>query len=100
MSPLVTRLRIACGTTVPVNPQAFMDRFGEKLRAIRVSRGMTQKDLASRLGYQTHSYISMVEKGERLPTALLALRVSRAFGITTDSVLKDELEASGGNVEG
>ena len=99
MSPLVTCLRIACRTSVPVNPKALMDRFGEKLQAIRVSRGMTQKDLASRLGYKTHSYISMVEKGERLPTALLALRVSRAFGVTTDAMLKDEMEVGAGSSE-
>lgn len=53
---------------------------------------MTQQDLAGRLGYKTHSYISMVEKGERDPTALLAVRVSRAFGVSTDALLKDEFD--------
>lgn len=69
-----------------------MDRFGEKLRRLRTGRGMTLKDLAVRLGYKTHGYLSEVESGKKMPTATLALKVSNVFGVTTDQLLKDELE--------
>ena len=53
---------------------------------------MTLKDLASRLGYSTHGYLSEVESGKKMPTATLALKVSRLFNVTTDQLLKDDLE--------
>lgn len=69
-----------------------MDRFGEKLRALRLRRGLTLDQLATALGYRTHSYLSEVESGKKRPTAELALKVSRYFGVTTDVLLKDEVE--------
>ena len=72
-----------------------MDRFGEKLRALRQSRGMTLKDLAGRLGYQSHGHLSRIETGQEVPTALLVLKVSRTFGVSCDALMKDELELPG-----
>ncbi len=66
-------------------------RFGEKLRQLRIQRGLTLKELADALGYKTHAYISELESGKKLPTAGLALRVARYFGVTIDELLKDEL---------
>lgn len=73
-----------------------MDRFGEKLRALRMGKRLTQKQLATRLGYQTHSHIAALESGKKEPTALLVLKVARTFGVTTDELLKDELEVIAG----
>ena len=67
-------------------------RFGEKLRALRVQRQMTLKELALTLGHSAHGYLSELECGKKLPTAEFVLRVARYFDITTDSLLKDELE--------
>ncbi len=69
-----------------------MDRFCEKLRALRTSRRLTLADLAARLGYRTHSYLSEVESGKKAPTVELVLKAAREFGVTTDELLKDELE--------
>lgn len=71
-----------------------MDRFGEKVRALRSQRGLTLRDLASKLGYQTHSYLSEVESGKKMPTAELVLKIARTFDVTTDELLKDELDLS------
>ena len=69
-----------------------MDRFGEKLRALRLRKGLTLEQLASALGYRTHSYLSEIESGKKKPTADLVLKVAIHFGVTTDSLLRDEIE--------
>lgn len=69
-----------------------MNRFGEKLRALRQSRGMTLLDLAGRLGYRSHGHLSRIETGQETPTADLVLKVSRSFGVTCDALMKDEQE--------
>ena len=69
-----------------------MDRFGEKLRAIRHARKMTLKDLALRLGYKSHGHLSRVETGQEPPSAALILKVARTFGVSCDALMKDELE--------
>lgn len=66
-------------------------RFGEKLRQLRVQQGLTLKEMAEALGYRTHAYISELESGRKLPTAVLVLKVARFFNVTTDELLKDEL---------
>ena len=67
-------------------------RFGEKLRALRVRRGMTLKEVANELGLTAHGYISELEAGKKMPTAEFVLNVARLFQVTTDELLKDELE--------
>lgn len=70
----------------------MMQRFGEKLRTLRVRRQMTLKGLAQTLGMTSHSYISELESGKKKPTAEFALGVARLFNVTTDELLKDELD--------
>lgn len=70
------------------NPQ----RFGQKLKSLRNQHKMTQTNLAEKLGYLSHSYLSDIEKGKKVPTVELVLSVSRLFDVSTDQLLKDELE--------
>jgi len=69
-----------------------MRNFGSKLRRLRKSKGITLKELAHDLGYSTHSYLSEVESGRKIPTAGLILKVSRYFDVPTDILMKDEYE--------
>ena len=69
-----------------------MQRFGEKLRALRTRGGMTLKELALALGLNAHGYISELESGKKKPTAEFVLNVARLFNVTTDQLLKDELD--------
>jgi transcriptional regulator with XRE-family HTH domain len=72
-----------------------MQRFGEKLRTLRTGRQMTLKELASALGLTAHGYISEMEAGKKKPTADFVLKVARYFKVTTDQLLKDELDIEG-----
>ena len=69
-----------------------MERFGEKLRRLRTAHELTLQQLAAELGYATHAYISELESGKKIPTAALVLKVARRFDVSTDVLLKDELD--------
>lgn len=72
-----------------------IDRFGEKLHKLRTAEGMTLKDLAQALGHAAHGYISELEAGKKIPTVEFVLGVALLFDVTTDVLLKDELDLSG-----
>jgi transcriptional regulator with XRE-family HTH domain len=69
-----------------------MEKFGEKLRALRIRNGLTLKDLASALGLNAHGYLSELECGKKKPTIEFTLKVADYFDITTDELLRDEIE--------
>lgn len=71
-----------------------MQRFGEKLRALRTQRGMTVRELAVALGYavNSNSYISEIETGKRTPKIEFVLKVAQFFGVSTDQLVRDDLE--------
>ncbi|HEX8228105.1 MAG TPA: helix-turn-helix transcriptional regulator [Chloroflexia bacterium] len=71
-----------------------MNRFGEKLRTLRTKNGMTLKELARALGHTAHGHISELEAGKKVPTVQFVLNVSYLFGVTTDELLKDDIEIS------
>ena len=72
-----------------------MKRFGEKLRLLRTTKGITLKELAHSFGLTAHGYISEIEAGKKKPTTEFVLKVARYFKVTTDELLKDELEIGG-----
>ena len=74
-------------------------RFGEKLRALRNGRDLTLIQLARHLGYKTHSHLSDIETGKKSPTVALVLGVARFFSVTTDVLLRDELDVEDQQIE-
>ena len=68
-----------------------MQRLGEKLRALRQRRGMTQQQLADELGF-SHVYAHYLESGKKRPHAELLLKLSYLFEVPADVLIKDELE--------
>lgn len=74
-------------------------RFGEKLRELRMTNKIPMTDLAAQLGYMSHGYISEIENGKKQPTVEFVLKVAHLFQVSTDQLLKDELEVST-NTEG
>jgi transcriptional regulator with XRE-family HTH domain len=68
-----------------------MERFGEKLRALRTRKGWSMADLAPRLEV-TRAYIGRMERGEKIPNAAMILRIANTFDVSIDLLMKDELE--------
>jgi len=73
--------------------------FGQKLRQLRIEKGLTQQQLAERLGYVTNSYVSDVEKGHFIPSREKLKKIARALGVPfkvlDDMLLESRLESLG-----
>ena len=73
--------------------------FGQKLRQLRIQKGLTQQQLAERLGYKTNSYISDVESGHFIPSREKLKKIAKALGVPfrvlDDMLLESRLEALG-----
>jgi transcriptional regulator with XRE-family HTH domain len=53
---------------------------------------MTIMELADAIGYAAYSHISEIETGKREPSLRFALKISQFFNVTTDQLLRDDLE--------
>ena len=69
-----------------------MQRFGQKMRALRTQHGMTIRELAAALSYKGTGRISEIETGKRIPTADFVFKVAKLFNVTTDQLLDDALD--------
>jgi transcriptional regulator with XRE-family HTH domain len=69
-----------------------LERLGEKLRTLRMKRGLSQIKLGQALGYADGSYISQIETSRQKPTAEFVLKVSEYFGVSADVLLRDDLD--------
>ncbi|NNJ11566.1 helix-turn-helix transcriptional regulator [Chloroflexales bacterium ZM16-3] len=65
--------------------------FGEKLRALRTERQLTQAQLAEQLGLATQSHLSYLERGKSAPSVALAVRAAGVLGVTVDFLLRDTI---------
>lgn len=63
----------------------------EWLKKIRTDSGMTQREVADKLGIVQH-YYSMIENGERQQkmTIELAAKLSKVFGVTIEYIMEQE----------
>ena len=68
-------------------PDAYKRLVGERMRQVREASGMNMTDAAIALGYSQPVQLSVMENGERLPTARVLTQWSAAFGTTTDYLL-------------
>jgi len=61
------------------------------VREHRVLRRLTQDDLAKAVGVSRQTVVAM-EKGEYTPSALLALKLARFFGVVVEGLFSIESE--------
>ena len=60
--------------------------IGQILRALRQRKGLTQKELASKIqGKVDYSYIGKIERGEQLPSLKMLVRLSNALAVPLSS---------------
>jgi transcriptional regulator with XRE-family HTH domain len=76
-----------------------MKRFGTKLRALRKSHGMTLVQLTHAMGYSNNGYISLIETGKVTPRVDFVIKVADLFRVSTDRLIRDELEIDGETVK-
>jgi transcriptional regulator with XRE-family HTH domain len=71
--------------------------LGQKLRKLREEKGMSQQELAKRLGYETNSYVSDMERGKFIPSLGKLKKIAKALrtpfpklkGLVVDSRLEE-----------
>jgi transcriptional regulator with XRE-family HTH domain len=68
--------------------------FGKRVMKLRRERKLTQMDVANETGL-SKDYISNLEKGEVIPPVAVILQISRALGIDSSLLLKEEKEEEG-----
>jgi transcriptional regulator with XRE-family HTH domain len=61
--------------------------FGKNLRKIRLSKNLSQGDVAKVLGVH-RSYISGLERGVRNPSLVTVQKVAKALGVSADKLIK------------
>lgn len=60
--------------------------FGQRIKALRLQKKLTQAELAQQLGV-TKSVISAYETGLRMPSYDILIRLARIFKVSTDYLL-------------
>ena len=66
-------------------------KLAKKLKQIRVRLGLSQGDLAKRLGVKERASISGYELGTREPSLPILLKYARLAGVSTDLLIDDNL---------
>lgn len=66
-----------------------MQNFGARLKALRTKKGLTQSELAKKLGIST-SAVGMYEQGRREPDSRLLKKICELFSVSTDYLLSYE----------
>ncbi len=69
-----------------------MERLGEKIRTLRRKRNLTLMQMASRLDIKSYSHLAAIENDRRKPSLELLLKITDLFNVTTDQLMRDELE--------
>lgn len=68
---------------------ALTPNFPQKLKDLRQLRGWSQGQLALKIGVEANR-VSKYERGVMLPTLELLVRIADAFGVSIDTLLRDE----------
>ena len=74
---------------VPIEHEPIVGVFAARLREVRLSRGLTQADLANR-AVVTPTYIAKLEGATVAPGIDLVARLSKALGTSISDLLPEE----------
>lgn len=64
--------------------------LGYQIKAIRVQQGLTQYELAKKLGLSSKSTVSMWESGERTPSAALLPQIAEALKCSVSDLFESK----------
>jgi transcriptional regulator with XRE-family HTH domain len=68
-------------------------RLAEKLLQIREALGLSQREMAERLGnYRSHHHISKYERGRAIPFIEVLLAYSRLANVLIEQIVDDDVD--------
>lgn len=68
------------------------ENIGKRIKEARIKRSFTQEQLAEKADI-TIVYLSELERGIKLPSLTVFVSIAEALKVSTDSLLRDELES-------
>ena len=72
---------------------ALQTEIGNRLKRLRMDKGLTQKGLAARVkGGVDYTYIGKIERGKQLPSLKVLLCISETLSVPVDYFFRDEPE--------
>jgi len=77
-------------------PSNLNDRIAERVRELRAAQGCSLEELASKSGV-SRSMISLIERGESSPTAVVLEKLSVGLGVTLASLFDAPDSAAAAN---
>ena len=66
-----------------------MSTFGDNVKHLREAKGMSQDELAKKVGYTSRSTISCIESGKRDCTQKQILALANALGVSPGELLEN-----------
>ena len=66
------------------------DQIGQRIRKLRLDRGLSQRQLATDAGI-TKSYLSKIENSDSAPPVSTLVSLAQAFGVTMDAFFSEEV---------
>lgn len=79
-----------CWVTVDIVGSTFLQDFGHAVRRLRKERGMTQADLAKRLGLGRTS-VTNLENGDQNPSLSVLPDLAHALGVEPDRLVAEAM---------
>ena len=61
--------------------------FGLVLRILRISKGLSQEELAARLGMNSNTHISRLESGAQTPNLDMVFRLAEALEVKASQII-------------
>lgn len=71
--------------------------ISEKIYALRIKRGLSQKEFAERVG-ASQSAVNYWENGKRIPKLIQLQKIASAFDITLDSLMSEKPSVTAKNL--
>ena len=71
-------------------------QFGERVRELRLARGLSQEELAFKSGIH-RTYLGSIERGERNPSLKNIAAIAESLGVTLSQLFLFEDQESGKN---
>ena len=63
--------------------------FGARVKELRKSKGITQEELAQRIGLTSKSTICKIERGQRLTPIPVVAKIAAALGVSVSELLEE-----------
>ena len=71
----------------------FLQHMGQRIVSLRKERGLSQQDLAYRIGMEK-SNLSVIENGKSNPQVLTLVRIASALGVQTRDLFFFEVDSN------